>query len=555
MTTPAAKKYASLTLLVLSSCLFLPKSMAGQHNPVDPFFETLNTQSIALSQVEYKPPVAFPALAALSYDDLGAIQFKPDRTFFQDQRSYGLQLFQLGGFNVDAIDVHVLNKNGSDYLIHYDKGYFTWPKKILSSVSIPNKTGFSGFRLLTPPDKNLGKNLSKNPSKDSNPTEFMVFQGASYFRARGLDGWYGQSARGIAIDTVQGVEEFPLFRDYDILSPAPGDKTVTVYALLDGPSITGAFRFIIKAGSKGNPATTMDVYCQMHARKDIKRIGIAPLTSMFWHGEINKTDQGDYRPEVHDTDGLLINEADNQWLWRPLSNPGPLLDNAFMLNNPKGFGLMQRDRNWSHYQDVGAMYDKRSNAWVQPIGEWGSGRISLIQIPTDNEYADNIVAFWTPKKEIKAHDSLSYHYKITWSNQEPKEIGQKNIDRDPSSRGSSKDSVSPLEVQSTRIAKGDVFSGSVASRFVIDFKASKENLCKGGLTGDALDSSVEPIITTTGGEVVEKHTNCLPDGGWRIAFNLKTLGSPVDLTARLVRKNENISEVWSYTFYPEYERR
>jgi len=515
--------------VLLSSVLIslLWASSVSDPQDTDPFLRQLDHQSVAMAQSAYQPPTSYPSLRNLSYDDLSGIRFKINLTFFQGDNGYGVQLFQLGGFNIDAIGVNIISRDGSQYSVPYRSGFFDWPKKMKSSVAIPEKTGFSGIKLLT---------NSKDPG-----TEFAVFQGASYFRAHGLNGWYGQSARGIAIDTVTGAEEFPVFRDYYIKEPRPGDKTITIYALLDGPSITGVFRFIVQAGQKNHPATTMQVDCLLHARQDIKRIGIAPLTSMFWHGEISKSDAGDYRPEVHDTDGLSIKTNNGQWLWCPLSNPGLLADNAFMLDNPKGFGLMQRDRNWSHYQDVGAMYDRRSNAWVEPEGDWGRGRVASIQIPTGNESADNIVAFWTPEKAVKAGDSLSYHYRITWSNEIPAE-------------GSAKDGHLAV-VKSTRIARGDVFFGQRADRFVIDFNPVKGYLCKGDIAGASLDHDVIPVITANGATVVEKHTNCLPDGGWRVEFNLAAGQSPVDMTAYLSKDGRALSERWTYTFYPTMERR
>ena len=249
---------------------------------------------------------------------------------------------------------------------------------------MPDNLGFAGFRIHYP--------INKPDYHD----EVAVFVGASYFRAVGQRMNYGLSARGLAIDTVlPSGEEFPYFRKFWIHEPQPDAKEISLYALLDGPSVAGAYHFVIHPGKE----TVIDVKLTLFLRKPVAKLGIAPMTSMFHHGENSYAKvMDDFRPEIHDSDGLMIATATGEWIWRPLVNPKTLLVNSFQVNNPAGFGLSQRDLDFDHYQDLESNYENRPSLWISPVGNWGEGRVELIQIPTDKEVYDNIVAFFVPSK-------------------------------------------------------------------------------------------------------------------------------------------------------------
>jgi glucan biosynthesis protein len=244
----------------------------------------------------------------------------------------------------------------------------------------------------------------------------VAFLGGSYFRAIGELFQYGLSARGLAVDTaVHGkIEEFPDFTHVYFETPQAGSDTVVVCALLDGASVSGAFRFTMRRAK----AVIIDVEKALYLREDIDRLGIAPLTSMYWYSEKAKPSAIDWRPEIHDSDGLALWTGTGERIWRPLNNPPRTITSAFSDENPKGFGLLQRDRAFDHYLD-GVYYDRRPSLWVEPQGSWGKGSVQLVEIPTDDEIHDNIVAMWVPAEAARAGQSMELRYRTTWSAEEP----------------------------------------------------------------------------------------------------------------------------------------
>lgn len=317
----------------------------------------------------------------LTYDQHRDIRFvRENGPWYGKRLPFEVQFFHLGSLFQVSVPINEVI-DGKAKPIDYSPAFFNYGKNDLKITD--NHLGYAGFRLHNP--------LNSPTYYD----ELVSFLGASYFRALGKQQKYGLSARGLAIDTaVQTGEEFPIFREFWIQRPKRGDKSVTVYALLDSPSITGAYTFVITPGKQ----TVMDVDTVLIPRKAINKIGIAPLTSMFLFGENTKNRFDDHRPEVHDSDGLLIWNGKDEVLWRPLDNSKYLRISSFMDENPKGFGLMQRDRDPAHYLDFEADYEQRPSAWVEPSGNWGKGTIQLVEIPSQQEIHDNIVAFWVPEK-------------------------------------------------------------------------------------------------------------------------------------------------------------
>jgi glucans biosynthesis protein len=265
---------------------------------------------------------------------------------------------------------------------------------------MPATLGFAGFRVHYP--------LQTPTYKD----ELIAFLGASYFRVLGRNTVYGLSARGLALDTAStSGEEFPYFTDFWLVKPAqPEQRTLTIYALLDGPSVAGAYQFVILPGT----VTQVTVTSELFPRKRIAKLGVAPLTSMFLFGEDPAGHRfKDFRPEVHDSDGLLMQTGVGAWLWRPLMNPADLQVNRFMDQHPRGFGLSQRDRNFSHYLDSQSQFQRRPSYWVQPLGDWGKGGVELVEIPTDEEIHDNIVAYWVPSQPVERGKPLRFDYVLS----------------------------------------------------------------------------------------------------------------------------------------------
>ena len=250
--------------------------------------------------------------------------------------------------------------------------------------------------------------------------EIAVFQGASYFRGVSKGQVYGLSARGLAIDTAQpGGEEFPFFRAFWLETPVPTARQTIVHALLDSPSATGAYTFRIAGGKP----TTMDVEVKLFTRKQIEHVGVAPLTSMFLFSGNGRERIDDFRPAVHDSDGLAIADANGERVWRPLANPRRLQVSAFSVKELAGFGLIQRQRNFPSFEDLEARYERRPSAWVEPVGSWGSGAVHLVEIPSEEEIHDNVVAFWRPQEPYKQGSAYTFAYRLTWPDQAPPAAG------------------------------------------------------------------------------------------------------------------------------------
>ena len=256
-----------------------------------------------------------------------------------------------------------------------------------------NDAGFAGFRVMDPGAKN----------------DWMAVLGASYFRTSGYSGQFGLSARGLAIDSGgPGPEEFPRFTRF-WLEPGDGGG-LTIYALLESPRATGAYRIASRRGG----GVFQEVDARIFLRGDVARLGIAPLTSMYWFGKHNHYISPDWRPEVHDSDGLELHLANGERIWRPLNNPPRPMANSFAAEGLIGFGLAQRERSFERYQDDGVFYEKRATLWVEPQGEWGAGSVMLVELPTNDEIHDNIVVFWVPAEPATAGSSYELSYRLNW---------------------------------------------------------------------------------------------------------------------------------------------
>jgi glucans biosynthesis protein len=447
-------------------------------------------------------------LSKLDYDQYRDIRYKPEKALWKDEGlPFQIQLFHRGFMFRDRVHINVVDQ-GNATRVAYTPELFDFGKNQLPTPP-PTDLGFAGLRFHYP--------LRRDEVYD----EISVFLGASYFRAVGLGQTYGLSARGLAIDTgLPKAEEFPIFREFWIEKPAKDARTLTVYALLDSPSVTGAYKFIIRPGLD----LTVDVSKHLYFRKAVERLGIAPLTSMFFHGENTDRFADDFRPEVHDSDGLLLARSNGERVWRPLNNPKILRISVFQDNKPVGFGLMKRDRNFGHYQDLEAHYHERPSAWVEMLGDWGQGAVYLIEIPSDAEKYDNIVTFWMPGKPIGEGKDYNFQYRLHFLLDEP-EIGGLG------------------KVVATRVGAGGTDSLNPAVRkFVVDFEgeAMKHYSDKAKMEAD-LGTSSGKIANT----VVHKNNET---GGWRLSFELTPDKDkdPVELRALLKVGSEVETETWVY---------
>ncbi|MFH1499831.1 MAG: glucan biosynthesis protein [Verrucomicrobiota bacterium] len=461
-------------------------------------------------------PADVPAvLRELNYDQYRDIRFDPGHAWWgrDPARPFQLQFFHPGFLYNQTVRIDEI-ADGTSRPVPFDTDRFNYGKNRIPA-GLPDTLGFTGFRV---------HHALNNPDYLD---ELIVFQGASYFRALGRGMFYGLSARGVAINTAgPSGEEFPAFTRFWVRRPDIGADTLDILALLDGPSLTGAYRFTVRPGE----ATVIDVEAELHPRKAVDVLGVAPLTSMFWYGENSADRRGDFRPEVHDSDGLLINRGDGEWLWRPLENPPGVRVADFADHNPRGFGLVQRDRAFGSYEDLEAHYHDRPSLWVEPVGDWGAGRVRLVELPTPDETNDNIVAFWVPDQPAVAGRPLRFAYRLHWFME---------------NHGGA---ITPPAgyTKATRIGSL-VFDRSAGKRFVIDF------------AGDALAGRLgkhEPVAELSAGDtarIVTRHLQHNPhDDSWRLSFLIESdqPGRPVELRAYLRSGDDVLTETWSYRWIP-----
>lgn len=457
-------------------------------------------------------PATLPAeLKNLDYDQYRDIRFKPERALWrQEKLPFELMFFHLGHYQQQAVRIHEL-VNGQDRPIPFSQNDFNYGKNKLSPKTWGD-VGYAGFRVHYP--------LNNEKYKD----ELVVFLGASYFRALGAGQHYGLSARGLAIDTVGGQgEEFPRFTEFWIERPAPDAKTLTIHALLDSKSVAGAYTFVLRPGSE----TVVDVKSRIFLRKPVATLALAPLTSMYLFGE-NQPQLGDFRPEVHDSDGLMVASSTGEWIWRPLINPKGTFTTSFSLPGLRGFGLMQRDRQYYNYEDVEARYEKRPSAWIEPTSDWGPGRVELMQLHTPDETHDNIVAYWVPAKAPAPGQPLDFSYRVRQQGDESQ--------RPPGAW-----------VTQTRTGHSYAKLDADESQFIVDFEGPALKALPEGAKVTA------KLSTNDNGRITE--ANAYPNpvtGGWRMTVRVKQLrpGQATELRGFLQTDNQTLTETWSNIIPP-----
>ncbi|MFO1059915.1 MAG: glucan biosynthesis protein G [Dongiaceae bacterium] len=454
-----------------------------------------------LAKSEFRPPAPQPEpLSKLSYDDWRKIRYRFEKAIWLDDPSpFKLEFFHPGHLQGSRIEVDLVD-GPTVSRVAFDRAMFELPDEVWKNA------GFAGFRVHHP--------LNTGSPRD----EVIAFLGASYFRAIGKGQVYGLSARGLAIDTAlrQG-EEFPLFRRFWIVKPEADAPTLQFYALLDSQSLTGAYGFRLRPGD----VTQLDVEAELFVRRPVEKLGIAPLTSMFLFGESGRGPFRDFRPEVHDSDGLQLQNGNGEWLWRPLANPKALSLSTFRLENPRGFGLLQRDRDFDHYQDLEAMYQVRPTAWVEPGEGWGKGRVELLELPADREIYDNVAAYWVSDKPAAGGASVPFSYRLSWA-----------LDQTAQSPGG--------RAVATRLApEGDARK----TRFILDFSG-------GALGGLRPDAPVEGVVTAKGGTAASIITQRNPFvAGIRLMFDVRRDGdAPVELRAFLRNADQVLTETWTYAW-------
>lgn len=473
-------------------------------------YDWLKEKARELASEPFVPaPDQLPAwLAGVDWDAYQSIRFRPERALWRELGlPFQVRLFHLGLFFKHPVRLYEVAE-GQARPIPYRADWFQFGPELKVPQKVPD-LGYAGFRVYTQRDIDR---------------DVFAFLGASYFRAVGASKQYGLSARGLAINTGFD-EEFPEFREFYLQRPEPSAPAIVIYALLAGPSVSGAYRFVVTPGEP----TVMDIEANLYPRRIIERVGIAPLTSMFLCGENDRRVADDFRPEIHDSDGLAIWTGGGEWIWRPLLNPPTVRTNSFLDLNPKGFGLLQRDRNFDHYQDDGANYHLRPSTWVEPQGAWGEGAVQLVELPAPDETFDNAVAFWHPKEPLVPGQAYIFHYRLSWGE-----------DPQPPSHGA--------RVVATRTGVGGIpgRKNQISSRkFVIDFGGGRLNEL-------SETAKIEPVITVSRGQVLEPAARLIKGTPyWRCNFDLVVDGhEAVDMRCFLRDEQGVLTETWLYQYLP-----
>lgn len=508
----------------LTAALLLAPLVRGQTwEREDVTFEKIDARAKELAAADYVAPdqEALPDwMKNLSYDQYRDIRFVPERALWAAENlPFRAMLFHPGYRYREPVTINEYTDTHQQR-IRLAEAFFQYGPLVGERGELPPDTGYSGFRLHAPLNSGYFDELT-------------AFQGASYWRALGKNQRYGISARGIAVDTgAEGVpEEFPVFREFWLRKPVPEDKASMLFALLDGPSYTGAYGFIIQPGDD----TVMTVRAVLYARKAVKRLGLAPMSSMFWFGENSRRRFDDFRPEVHDSDGLAIHTGSGERIWRPVGNDtGKVEFSFFPMDKCEGFGLLQRDRRFAAYEDGEAAYEKRPSLWIEPTSDWGSGKVMLMEIPTRNELADNIVAMWEPSHTPQAGERIEFTYKQHWTmNEDPSQAGGRVV----ATRTGLHDWQPEQRTLAVEFAGGPLekWEGEPPQAVVT---VLGDNAAKVKIQGVA----VQP----------------LPEGRWRAAFQVAPAAEggklaetgPLELRCCLKKGEDFLTETWAYRIIP-----
>ncbi|MCB1961917.1 MAG: glucan biosynthesis protein G [Rhodocyclaceae bacterium] len=503
-------RFAGLAL----TALLLSLSVSAVAAPFG-FDEVIAKARQRAAQPYQAPPEIPEFMRKLSYDEFRSIRFDPEKSLWRDSGAkFQVMLMAPGLFFRSPVKINIVNSGGVQPLA-FRKDMFQIDNPEVAR-KLPADLGYAGFKL-TFPINTRGVN-----------DQFLVFAGASYFRGVGKGDVFGLSSRGAALDTgLMSGEEFPDFVEYWLERPSKSANAMRFYALLDSKRMSGAYQFSVYPGQP----TQIDVKAVLFTRKPIELVGIAPLTSMFFYGENTARPPGEWRPEVHDSDGLLIHNGSGEWLWNPLLNPHALNMQAFTVDSVRGFGLMQRDQAFSSYHDTEALYHRRPSAWVMPQGDWGKGRIVLVEIPTRDETNDNMVAFWAPPGAVEAGRQLGFDYRIAFGDRATAgETLARTVD--------------------TFVGRGDLLGGGNspgAYRIVIDFAGPPLDALRANAPVGADVSAQE------GGTVLEHFVTYIEEAKrWRLSILARPAeDKPLALRAFLRADGAALTETWTYTLPPK----
>lgn len=442
---------------------------------------------------------------ALNYEQYIGIRAQPGAVLWNNEgRGFTVEPLHRGFAFGSAVSLYVV-EDGIVRRVIYDRSRFDY-----GSLKVPATLpdlGFSGFKVFGDP-------------QNGRQREVAIFQGATFFRSSARGQNLGVMARGLTLKAGDPKgEEFPLFRAFWIEQPAARTDNLVIHALLDSESVTGAYRFTLRTGD----VSIIDTEITLFPRAPVENWGVAGMTSTYLFGPNDRRNVDDLRPAVYESGGLQIHNGNDEWIWRPLSNPETLQISAFVDPAPKGFGLIQRDRDSAAFQDDDQNFERRPSLWIEPIGDWSPGLVQLVEIPTESEINDNVLTYWRPKQPLQPGADVSVAYRQFWCWQPPERI--------------------PLaQVTSTRVGRGRT---ATARRFAVDF------------TGDMLRpaqtaAELKAMLSSATGVVSNLRLWPYPERKlYRVGFELEP-GNETACELRLVLEagGKPLSETWLYRWTP-----
>lgn len=491
-------RYLLTGFVLLTACNALAQEPDRPTERFDRALLEARAAELARAEHALPPRVGSAQQPRLSYDQYRAIRFERGASIWaRENRTFAVDLYYPGFIFDTPVNINLVVGRTARRVL-FTNEVFEYAAEV-PAIEDREGLGYSGFRVRAP--------INAPDSLD----EFLVFQGASYFRAVARNQTFGISARGLAVRTArpQG-EEFPVFTDFWIERPEEGARQIVIHALLQSASVVGAYTFRAVPGEE----TVVDVDVVLFPRVELASVGIAPLTSMFLFDATNRPRFDDYRNAVHDSDGLQIVNGRGERLWRPIANPRALQVSSFLDDSPAGFGLVQRKRLFANYEDAEALYDRRPSLWVEPKGEWGPGHIELVEIPSDREINDNIVAYWQPRTPLAAGEPAQFSYRLRFA-AEPLD-------------------ASLARVVATRI--GRALEAETRRSFVIDYRGE-----------GAIPDDLEITVSSSTGEVLAPRGGVIASGVYRVSFELDPgRANLAELRAEVRSKGRPWAETWLY---------
>jgi glucans biosynthesis protein len=190
--------------------------------------------------------------------------------------------------------------------------------------------------------------------------------------------------------------------------------------------------------------------------------------------------------------------------------------------------LLQRDRDFASYQDLFNPYHRVPSVWVEPKGNWGDGEMHLVELSTQKEAADNIVAFWDPAVKPQSLQPFRFAYRLHWTRENDRQLSENRV-------------------ISTRI--GADTSNPRWRQIAIDFSGSKL---------DTIPEKAPPHAIATCSEnaaIVDNQVFRNPiEKNWRVILKLEPKPNnkdPVDIRCTLKNGKEVVSETWTYLWSPQ----